>query len=472
MSRICFSKTSKVNPHPSGTIQVSVVYHRDNATLGEEYKVKNDASTKQLLRMIGITIVPIIILVVMNAVFVHDATTASRVMEHVRDRIKSGLEDFSQLIHRLEIERGTTALYISSKEIAIYNDLQKYYGITDKAIDNITHWHVSDESETPGYFESKQTFSAHIQSFRDQLDPNVTTLYEDMNFYTNVIEHIKNIFLTDFQITTTQGIWPKLVSFELLVHAKGNAGIKRALGSTFYATGGFHNYSMYQWFLEKSFYGEALLETSFYYTPMAEDKYYSLLNIDSSLVDSLQKMEREIKLNDLAVLEPNWEKGDEWFRRMSKYIDFLLIIQNSLALVIMADLNIAIESLENEYILAVCILAGVVSLSPLIIHLIFKQTKRIQHIGDTLHVRTMQLEQERGRADTLLNQMLPPMVADELKSTGTVCAEFFDDVTICFSDLVNFTTMCTESTPMQVNTLLYVFNSCVIILMHTVGRTT
>ncbi|XP_072015042.1 uncharacterized protein [Amphiura filiformis] len=454
MAVVGCSKTSKVTPAPSD-IKVALVFQNVNTKFNAEYKPQGSASQKQLFRMVGITIIPIIILIAMTVVFVHDATTESQAMKHVRRRIKSGLEDFSLLIHRLEIERGTTALYLSSKSDEIYQDLQDMYMFTDKALGNIMQWNPSDIGEhsqdTPQYFESQETFLRHIESFRNHLNPNRTTLYEEITFYTNVINLIKRRFLTDFQIATSQGIWPKLVSYELLVQAKGHAGVKRALGSTFYAIGGFYNYSMYEWFLEKSIYGDALLEISMYYTPKVEDVYYNLLQLDIHLSNNLKEMEDEIKLNQYDIVKPSWEKGDEWFRRMTKYIDFLLITQNTLAGDIMTDLDLAIDALQKEYFLAVAILAVIVFISPAIIHLIFKQTKHIQRIGDALHVQTVELEEERIRAETLLHRMLPPSVAEELKKEGTARAEFYEDVSIFFSDMVNFTLICTPSSPFQVN---------------------
>jgi len=85
-----------------------------------------------------------------------------------------------------------------------------------------------------------------------------------------------------------------------------------------------------------------------------------------------------------------------------------------------------------------------------------------------LQVKSAELTAEKRRADTLLCQMLPKEVAEQLKMNKEVKAEQskvkvddrevkaeqFDCVTIFFSDIVQFTDISARSSPLEVVNML------------------
>lgn len=84
----------------------------------------------------------------------------------------------------------------------------------------------------------------------------------------------------------------------------------------------------------------------------------------------------------------------------------------------------------------------------------FMLQKYSTHLEDIVEERTLELEEEKKRAESLLYNILPTSVAKRLSSDVNFIGDYHPETTVFFSDIVGFTTMSHGTSPTDVVSML------------------
>ncbi|HMP29713.1 MAG TPA: adenylate/guanylate cyclase domain-containing protein [Saprospiraceae bacterium] len=186
----------------------------------------------------------------------------------------------------------------------------------------------------------------------------------------------------------------------------------------------------------------------------------------SSNVEQLQNTSNFLttRMNESELLIKNMSREnlikEALLQRNTRYIDSLNF-EKMLDSIIIESNNFELERTESALNLQksqknlFLAIAALFLLISLMVFIFFYNAKKNNTI---LKEKNIIIENEKKRSDELLLNILPKEVAEELKETGKVKAQQFDDTTIIFTDFVNFSKISSVLTPQElVNDLDYCF---------------
>ncbi|XP_052212377.1 receptor-type guanylate cyclase daf-11-like [Dreissena polymorpha] len=371
----------------------------------------------KLFKLTMLAIVPGVIIIVRDAMKVARDVQTFQQNRDVQEIIRFSVE-ISDVIHAMQIERGTTALYVSSNDDPfLHSRLLNVYQDTDAAISILSKWISIGSKE---FFQTKYSFQRHISEFRSDLVSRNVTLSEVINFYSDDNGDFVAMIGRSLNLRKPFNFWVDLASYQRLIISKEQAGIERALGSTYFARGHLPD-TDHHWYIESRVLGAHFLQQSRIFSEFTESNIDSLFE-GTDLHARIVSMQEQII--DNKSVAPSVEAA--------------------------ADENSSL--LEAMAISAVQFTIGIVILPVVIILVrnIIKLIKKIKNFSEDLQVKTCELEAEKQRTEELLYQLLPRSVAKQLMTDGSTLPESYLSATIMFSDVVGFTSIASSITPMQV----------------------
>lgn len=217
-----------------------VTYNTDLLIPLKRYCICNDdLSSKrgqniQLAKIIVLAIIPLVVLLIQGGIAVADDEKTIAVEMKIANNIRFSVH-IGKLVHNLQLERGTTVLYLSTnRESEVSSDMQNKRLLTDKSVQSVSLWLPGS---APTYFRSGEAFHNYLQIYRDSVNNSNTTINDVIKWYSEVndviVGWIGSLIVESDYVTR----WQPLIAYHMLLMSKEQAGIERALGSLFFNTG-------------------------------------------------------------------------------------------------------------------------------------------------------------------------------------------------------------------------------------------
>ncbi|XP_068675770.1 speract receptor-like isoform X1 [Montipora foliosa] len=403
----------------------------------------------QSLKIISVAMIAMFGLLFFVAEDVYNANENIQRANVMDENLQSSLQ-VAYLIHRLQIERGLTVMCVGADEredvLILLNETRRK---TDEAL-KATKWPF-DKKAGAEFLRGVETFRDHLVEHRKEVGSCVHGSAEgEISFYTHPINLMLDWFYSTLQETSRNPIFLDMIGYHRFLSGKDKIGIERALGGSFFAMGFYGNVSQLLWYTNFSVLGQDYIETSGKLMP--DIKIAINRHVNDSVVTEIGR-KREIiranKVNNASVV-----KGQEWFQLMTLYLDDLYNVQNETGKSLLKRLETEKQISRSNLIQRLSFLLFSLLMVPLFILSVNRMVGTIQNYTFQLAQTTLRLKEEKMRSDKLLYQMFPHPVAELLKNNQQIPAEFFSSVTVFFSDIVNFTEMCSAMAPLQVTALL------------------
>ena len=351
-------------------------------------------------------------------------------------------------------------VYISTKKSNpdAYRELKDSHNDVDHALDMLKAWAPIDVFGVS--LEDIDSFRQLLVTYREDMNTSEISADDNLYFYTNLTVSITNSLTSYMDTSGVHVMWPKMVSLSLLLMAQDAIAIQRAIGASFFSSCHILKYDV-DWFIHLDVEVNTLVQFAFtqhtvlvqLYTTARRDIGYreEVLNADKQLIMYGEgNSEKCVAQSESERLKT----AHCWFDNMTLHIRVIMALRESTTEDMYHQLNNMIKNKKRTVIIYVTILIASTVLCSALIYALYKLTSRLRQYGNLMRVTTNKLNHEHLKMDRLLSQILPSSVTAKLKQNKIVDAEYYDSVTIYFSDIVNFTGLAYRSTPLQIVELL------------------
>uniref|UniRef100_A0A0P4VV91 guanylate cyclase n=1 Tax=Scylla olivacea TaxID=85551 RepID=A0A0P4VV91_SCYOL len=353
------------------------------------------------------------------------------------------------LLTALQLERAEVAYFIFSNGTKLRTNLDDTFRRTDTILEKVHSWPKFSGGNMQ-LLSSKLRFQIRLEDLRKSVNDADDSVGEKMVWYNYITFFVMEAIVSNIKDATISSVWKLLVAYKDMIRAVEYFGIVMVEGLSFFGSGSLSRDRFVNFVVHDILAWKSLNQTKDFVALVRRqvegfsEKYEEFKNITEwrDLILANEAQDSDLKI------------ADDYFYVMVRFTDELRDIQWQLLDLIRDYMQDETWLADTKVTVSIVLLVMVLAISPVIIFLVRHATFSIQVFAATLTAKSAELKREKRRCDRLIYQMLPRAVAVQLKKKRSVPAESYKSVTVYFSDIVGFTSLCSDSEPMQVIMLL------------------
>ncbi|XP_068234006.1 uncharacterized protein [Palaemon carinicauda] len=399
------------------------------------------------LQMVILPLVPIAALLIQNCITMENVIRYQAEITKVNEGVLLAV-NLGRLVAGIQRERLAVAYYFFTNRSLHRSNLTQFYADTNHFISKLTTWPSISKDESD-LFLSPQHFQIRLNDFRSQIDSTEMLISRKMDFYGDITTPLIRQLIIYTSTTSSPSLWQLVESYKSIIQAIESLGRTVTIGVNYYGRGHLNKRNLYQ-YVKLWAIGFSGIEASMAFSMDSRIFMQDIQN--KTYMAKIQTWNRQIRQNQ--VVNGSAEITQDYVESMGDFLNEMREVQMNLRKEIRTTVKEQLKMADSEEAISIAVLVLVLAISPIIILLVRKATHMVEIFSDTLATKMSQLKVEKKRSDRLLYQMLPVVVAKQLKQKKQVPAESFESATVYFSDIVGFEELCADSSPLQIVSLL------------------
>lgn len=334
--------------------------------------------------------------------------------------------------------------------------LKDRYTVTDSAIERIKDWRSPVGEQI---FQSKLRFQIRLDDFRKRVKANTASSTVElkvegvMQFYNYATRVLLDDLSSIIRSSNGSSTWRHLISYKNMLRSIENIGVEMSLGLRFYARNELSQANFAKFIEHQKLSIEYMKQAETFVGDLREELDTIRNTSDFSRFTQTFETLSRVKTVNFTTLERKKKRIFEYFDSSVSLMNKLRGVLKGIRENLRDIMNQEIGTVNNDFAMTMVILTIILLVSPFILILMRNAMRAVQILSNALKSKYSDLRKEKKRSEKLLYKMLPPVVADAVKSKKKT-SWLFESATVFFSEIDEFKDLTRACQPLQLFELL------------------